>query len=468
MRMNPNLKLTLYSLFLFLLIAAAAAPLDNFFVFVVSTCVVGMLIIKSYLGKWLLFSIPSLPSMFLISFIALIVLPSIYIYICESDSARYAYLVAFISPLVTFPFGVLLASLLQVSKADPRAFITSALNPSALDMRLMPVVILLLLLSMPYLYVYYSIVPFVQLFEIMKPGGSNVDPLQFRYANRNAPFIVVGLFELFRRIILPLCTVYIHGVSRIYGGGYRPLFVCVFLYSLFFAALTLDRAPIFAMVIVLMFSKLLLDGFKTFDLIKPKIIVLIAAAILVGGVVTGLQKWSSSFSAEQLKAYVIGFLSSRVFLNPSEISWTNYRQWYHSYEFLGGKSIRLLAPLMGLEYEPLGPASFIADLWRNFAWPGIILGPIVLGAFLQILQQSFFPRKTIFRTMLFIILGLNSAWLIYGNALGTVPIFVFLSCMCLHYFMAHADTEDRSSKPSQTTGYASRPFLTASRPKGSA
>jgi len=94
-------------------------------------------------------------------------------------------------------------------------------------------------------------------------------------------------------------------------------------------------------------------------------------------------------------------------------------------KFLYGKSIRLLS-LFGVEFHSVTSPSFIAELWLNFGWFGVIVGTVALGFVLQFIQLTFFKKKTAPILSAYILLILNGAWLIYGHVFSTMSVSVYL------------------------------------------
>src|SRR5438128_2134955 len=122
---------------------------------------------------------------------------------------------------------------------------------------------------------------------------------------------------------------------------------------------------------------------------------------------------------------MITFLVSRVFLDPSYMTFLAFFQYNDTTTFLHGKSIRLLAPLLG-EYQPFSSVGFVGDLWANFGWLGVIIGGVFIGFLLQFVQVKFLKQKSLATTMIYVMLVLNSLWIMYGSILSTMVVSAFV------------------------------------------
>src|SRR2546422_1591214 len=179
--------------------------------------------------------------------------------------------------------------------------------------------------------------------------------------------------------------------------------------------------------------------------------VMASFAKLVGGFVSRAQYQLDISMSDALK-YMSSFFLSRVFLDPSYMTFWALTEYNGSTMFLHGRSIRLLAPLAG-EYQPFSSVGFVGDLWANFGWLGVVIGGVAIGFLLQFIQVNFFKRKTLLATMVYVMLVLNSLWIMYGSILSTMVVSVFLLSGLFALFLQIVEGAVRNRAPAR--GYVS-------------
>lgn len=409
-----------------LLFIAIKTNFNSSVTFIFGIFLVGFLMEKILLGNSLKISYLTLPSFFLLSYIALMSIPSIYWFLKLSFPTKNTYFLAIQSVLVTFPLGVGLANLFcQKPAIIIKNFLYSKLVKTPDDKKFLPLFIILFLSSFPVLLFYAFFVKHIQLIEIIKSYPTSINVMALRFAENTAPGIIQWLFELLRRFILPLCVLYVYFISRLYNKKWKIIFWIVFITTLFISSLTLDRAEPVALIIMMILVYLLARNQSIFRVFNTKLLMILLLAITVGAIISVFQ-YQSAFTLDRVVGNIKHMFLDRIILDPSNMASWSFQDFSGPSSFLHGRSIKILMPLVGGDYTPGYPASFVGDLWRNFGWLGVIIGTITMGFIFQFLQINFFKRKSIFILSLFVVLLINTVWLIFGNALGTISVSIFL------------------------------------------
>jgi len=216
-------------------------------------------------------------------------------------------------------------------------------------------------------------------------------------------------------------------MAYVYKGKWKYVFWIMLLSMLFASLLTFERVYSFSLFIFL----ILAAYFKNWQLmskIKIRLIVfvliILILAIFVGGIVSRTQ-YNMSLDFKSIVSVTKRFFISRVLLDPSYMAYISFEEFSDPSTFLYGKSFRLLS-LFGVKFRSVASPSFIAELWLNFGWGGVIIGTIVIGFILQFIQLVFFRKKSIPFLSFYILLLLNGAWIIYGHVVGTMVVSVYL------------------------------------------
>jgi hypothetical protein len=117
------------------------------------------------------------------------------------------------------------------------------------------------------------------------------------------------------------------------------------------------------------------------------------------------------------------FLIGRVWINPAWFASVMFERFGEG-SFLLGKTIRLVS-LFSDSYRNITSIGFLADMWVNFGWIGVMCGPVILGFLLQWIQLRYFRTRTVSNLVIYMIFAINSMWLVYTNMLSTMAVTVF-------------------------------------------
>lgn len=389
---------------------------------------------KILLGDSLKFIHLTVPSFFIVLYIILMSFPSMLVFSEMHHPIRYTYFMAVQSVLITFPIGVGLANLMVHNPSKViRNYLYSKLEKTQADFKFLSLFKALLIFSFPILAIYFLYSEHAQLLVVIKAYPTNIEAVALRFAENELPKGIHFLFELLRRFILPICVLYAYFMSRVYKSKWKHIFWILFSVTLVVSSLTLDRAPVVALLITMIVAYLLARNLSIFKAFNIKLMIILIIAVTMGGFISVFQ-YQTAFKLETAIANSWYVLSYRIIQDPSFMASLAFMAFNNQSSFLHGKHVRLFSLLPGFVYaeslsddiHPMSaaPVSFVGDLWRNWSWPGVIVGTICIGFAYQLIQLKLFRRKSVISLTIQTILLIGSVWIIYGNALGIMSTSV--------------------------------------------
>jgi hypothetical protein len=392
----------------------------------------------------------SIPSFFVAIYIVLMSLPSIvWFYATPNDPIRYTYFLAMQSVLVTFPLGMVCANVLCGDLSIPgravKRFFSDPLRQSADDRHAFRYWVVMILATVTVAAFYLMTSQYVPLLGAITSYGQ-VDASTVRRAVVAEGVAIHYGHALTARLFLPFCLLYAYFMAYLYGGRWRLLFWPTLAVAAFVSALTFDRMFPFSVMLFLVLAVY----FKYDDLAVRQptpgrdphrrmskvrllgyVAVLLSISMLVGGIVS-LTQFNKPINLEIIKVESIAFFINRVGLDPSYMAYIYFMEFNEPSKFLWGKSIHVLvSKALGVEFYPTISPSFVAELWVNFGWFGVLFGAAWVGFVLQTIQVRIFDRKTVPALSFYIIMLLNGAWIIYGHLLATMVISVYVPSLLL-------------------------------------
>lgn len=403
---------------------------------------------KIFLGNSLKLTRLTLPSFFIIVYIILMSLPSMNWFFSFTHPIRYTYFLAVQSMLISFPLGVLLANALFLDPSVPskivKDFLYSSLLKTRHDSYIFPFWILMLFSSILIETIYILTSNYVPLIGALTaygeiPGGEvrrsiamEGDPIHYAHA-------------LTARLFLPFCLLYSYFMAYIYKGGWKYLFWITLLLTMVISLLTFDRGYPLGVFILLalaiyfkkknneLISTIRFPSTSKIHLVSRSkirlaifILAIIALAMVVGAIISRTQ-FNLPIDLTNLCNNSKNFFIDRVLLDPSYMAYFYFEVFNDPRTFLYGKSIHILvSSLFGVEFHPTISPCFLAELWINFGWFGVIMGTTIIGFILQFIQLRLFREKSIPTLSFYIMLLLNGAWIIYGHILATMVVSVYL------------------------------------------
>ena len=422
--------------------------------FIVSTLgpiiLIFLLLKKFLLGHTLKLTRLTLLSFFIIAYIILMSFPSIVWFYSSTHHIRYTYFLAVQSvPLLLLLGGSLANLFFRDSSRIIKGFLSLSLTKTRRDSYLFSFYILMLFSSILIIAALILNADYVPLFGSLTGYGKMSGEL-VRQSIYRVPDSIQYAHALALRIFLPFCLLYSYFMASINKRGWKYTFWITFLLMLFSSLLTFERAYPLSLFILLalgvyfknnqliprsQFSAISKMNLVSKSKIRFAIIILaiFALAVFVGAVISRAQ-YNLPLSLRSIWNTLILFLIRRIWLDPSYMAYIHFEEFNNATTFLLGKSIRLLS-LFGVEFQHTVSPSFVADLWINFGWFGVIIGTIIIGFILQFIQLWLFRKKSISNLIIYIILLLNAVWLIYGHVLSTMVVSVYLLSVLFLLFL---------------------------------
>lgn len=409
---------------------------DPFATLIVCGAFGGFAAIKLTLRHTLSFRYLTIPSVFIAAYIVMMALPAISMYAAMDNPIRIHFLAAVESVLIVFPLGLACANLFERRPADViRLYCTAPLQMTPADLRIVPFFRLVLLSAIPILALFFIYSSQVQLIEVIAAYPTNVDKTTFRFAQNDLPRVIHYAFELLRRMLLPICTIFAFFMSITKGGRWSVIYWPLFLTTFLVASLTLDRAPPSAFFVMMLIAWMVSGQKGLFaSAFRLRTLRAVAAVGVCGGIISVFQ-YQSDFTWERVLSNIWYVLSYRIIQDPTFMAAVySFQNFPNESDMLGGSHIRLFS-LFGqtyfesLEFDPRFPAApvtFVGDLWRNWGWQGVLLGTFLIGFLYQLLQLKLFREKTPTSATFHVLLLINCMWIIPGNFLGIMTTSIIL------------------------------------------
>ncbi len=409
------------------------------------TCSALFLLIKSKLGISFSFTFLSVPSFFILVFSAVLMYPSFYAADLLDGDIKYWFVFCLSSVYVFVPLGVLIFNLVadnvnnRLKKYHSLPILKTKADKSFI---VLIIISFVLILSSTILYIINA--DFIQLYEIFKEYPTSYGVLEFRFGAEKVPKLILGIFELSRRLLLPLCIMFMYTLSRLRGKKWTFFLIVMFPLGFLVSLLTLDRSPPVALFGSLALINIVLPS-KSFILKIARIVFYLMAAGLVGGLVSCVQ-YQKAFDKEVIFYNSHYVLSYRIGQDAAYSAAKVFRVYDSKEKQLKGRFIRMFSFLPGRKFRHsfenlknrelriLAPCSFVGDLWRNWGYVGVILGSIWVGFFYQFIQVKILNKKSYVGTTIKVIIFVSSIWIIWGNMFGIVTTSVLLLTVLLGRF----------------------------------
>lgn len=260
-----------------------------------------------------------------------------------------------------------------------------------------------------------STMEYVPLFVALKGHAEYVSSDDIRYSVYTMPLAVQWLHALNLRLLLPFCVLYKYIMKSI-GRATATGFYLTLLWAMFCSFLTFERQMPLAICGLLVMASLVIGGRS--KMLQTGIFLL--GGLTAGGVLSFLQY---NKEVTDVSGAVQQFTVMRLWINPAWFASVMFQDFGEG-TFLFGKTIRLVG-LFSDSYRDITSIGFLADMWVNFGWVGVIVGPIVYGFFFQWIQLRYFGTRTVSNVIVYMIFGINAMWLVYTNMLLTMAVSVF-------------------------------------------
>ena len=351
----------------------------------------------------------TIPGFFYFVYTAVIFLPSIFVFLDKQGPYRYPYLFGSTSVLLTVPAGIMLASLVfKFKNAEVREFYEQELVDKTPSRELFYVLVILTVAAVALIYVYLTHVKTVALVYAIRHPGRSGEITQLREESFKLinPYLRYPCAWL-RQLIFPFLIMVSLGY---YLTTRRKKFLLLFLFVLFvgtlFASFSMARSPV---VFIFMSLFLFLYIYRR-GKIKFAWVLTAPVFILIFPVFVMLTKYKIGVSQ------AVKGLLHRAFYSTAEIPYYYFEYFPAKVDFLYGRSIGKLSMLLGWQHFDVanfislqtGPghfktgsanASFFAVFHVDFGLTGVLLGGILTGFILQMLQVIVMRRKKTILTL---------------------------------------------------------------------
>lgn len=217
--------------------------------------------------------------------------------------------------------------------------------------------------------------------------GSDLSPREYRFMGFDENRYLTAILQIARRLILPFALLYMFLINK-YKKVYSNLLMAYLITTLILGVIiTLDRAPIMMMIIMVAYIKYttMRNRYKLTYLIP----ILIGIIIITGGISSYIQHNIQTFSPLDIIKTGSEFILNRAFLAPNYVPIElSYGMFTFESEKLLLKHTRILALFTGNYVGStndlsiyVSPVGATADIWRNLGLFGIIFISFLMGIF---------------------------------------------------------------------------------------
>jgi len=418
-----------------LTLAAKALPRDVAFAILsaATATAAGIAIVVTYKHLFDLRRL-ALPAVGLMSYLVLIAIPAIFMFLDEAGSSRFTYLLAVHSALLTIPLGVIVTEF---------ALSTSlGINPKAVVpnwVRLSRIWDLLFLFAVAIVALHVHQVGFLPITEALSIKGDWLGMAMLREESGNLlPGALNQYLYYWNRILmLPGLTVLALGACILgQKARWRLRAVIAFCVAVFYGTFTLEKS--FSMIPFITVGALLYLTKRW----RVKLRHVLSLGILAFSFPLLVFRWLVPESG--LWNDVVFAFARRIFAVPALVTYSYFELVPGQMDFLYGKTSKVIAYLTGSSFfdsanyiyrqefptsieSGTSNACFVGTAWANFGWCGVILEGLLAGMLLQLLWSLIRGRRDLFSTTLhvllmipftigFISLPMESLFLTYGVA----------------------------------------------------
>lgn len=349
-------------------------------------------------------------SFWFLTYLAMIFFPGFFTYAGELDPFRRSFLLAVTSVVVTVPLGFILASwFCKFRESETEEFFVKPLEANVYPPGILPSFWALLAVALVLLALYMRQVGTVPLFYLIRHPGDYYTLMflredSFKLLNSSLSYA----FALLRGVLFPFLIAVSFGYfiwTR--RRQWLKAFLVAVLSGVFFASLSLAKAPVAIIFLVLaLFIYYYKHGRFSYKFAFACVLLIFAFPVVV---ILGVSENSVTFDI------LIKTLFDRLIAGPS---WDvyNYFEFFPAHRgYLHGASIHALslfglpvvntANLVGLHEEPFGlqsisaNATFISDLHADFGLAGVLIGGVLAGIIMQFFHIYLVRRRKTIATL---------------------------------------------------------------------
>lgn len=349
----------------------------------------------------------TIPGFFFFTFLAMIYLPSLFVFAEQTGQYRFTYLSAVLSVMLTVPLGILLANrVLRFHKTEIKRFIALPLEEAPRSSARMAVPLCVLLsLALAVTVIYFREVGTVPSLYLILNIGDYKEAAWLRQES----FLLLGssisyVYYVLRSFIYPTLITASFGYALLKrSAGWRLFFIVSFVFGIFYAGASLEKAPVAAIFLMLFLYYYFYRGGRV-------------SAIHIGGGIVAvflfpvLVLWGSWTSVGVDLGGVLRLIGERLFYVPAWGLYYYFELFPDVIPFLHGRTIGKLSAVLGLDYfntatyvfqyvAPRGlssgyaNAAFIGNMYADFGMWGVVVSGVLVGVLMQWAQVYLVRQK---------------------------------------------------------------------------
>ena len=397
-------------------------------------------------------NIITIPSLIILSYTIIIALPSIYVCYEKNTPAVYPYFFSVIGFYFLFPLGLLLGNKIwKIDIEKVKIIRFSELRKDKIDPIAGELLYFILLVGLSIYALYLARVKTIPIIELISdPGSSAKFALLREEAFKILKITTVEKYLILwqRALIFPggiLLSLFLYLIYK--KRKYLILLIVFFITGLTFNSLTLEKAPMGAIFLIIMSFFYIKKNKVSLKFVIISIFLFFALPITIIYLMYVAEH-------KEIAAYIIKFLIKRIFIVPTEVLYYHFEIFPGRVDFLLGRSSQLFSwmysdggiflPTRVAQYIYRSPqtlvysnAIFLGNFWADFGAPGIILstfgiGLIVHWIYWKLLTTVNYKKNIIFMLFSsisvpifsFQFLSTNFTILFFSN--GFVVLIIFL------------------------------------------
>lgn len=379
---------------------------------------VAVLLVASTAGALLVSRAPALfdlrrlrlPGVLLASYYSFVAVPAVFVAAVRTGPNAINFLLAIESVLITFPAGVVLLGRSRAAPGRGQAARTGTHSLVAPAERVMGWLWAAWLAgSLALLALYLVLIRSVPLIEMIRhPGQEQSLELLREHSFKYFPAGLAYLLSWGRIFFLPYGGLMALAMSRVSPArrAWQARMAVSFVLAAALAAASTAKAPLIYVIIMFVALGHLLNPRRTLVRLIAVGVAALAFSVIIFLRVNG---------AAPLEA--VGAFFERTFLTPADVAYYYFEVFPQVVAFQAGQSISLLTGALSgfidvhfldvanyvfLYIFPAGistgtaNAVFVASLWVDFGWFGVVVGPFAVALLIQALQSHIDGHRDVF------------------------------------------------------------------------
>jgi oligosaccharide repeat unit polymerase len=371
-------------------------------------------------------------SFWFISYLVMIFFPAFFVYYNEPGPFRDSFLFSASSALITVPLGFVVANqLVNFHRSETETYFSRPLESNVDPSGVLLSFSLLLALCLILTVVYIHEVNVIPIFYLMRHPGewftlALLREESFKLLRSSLSYI----FFMIRGLLFPFLIVLSFGYYlRTHGKLWLFAFLISLMAGVFFASLSIAKAPVAAIfVILVLFLYYYRGGSFGYKSFLVGMLLIFAFPVFVIVSISG---------SDTAPGIVLQAIFYRLTYGPSEVVYFYHEIFPVHMAYLHGGSIHMLSSLAGLRFVdtpnlvaqyamPNGIESasfngaFISDMHADFGLAGVLIGGILTGIIIQGLHIYIVRRRKTVAAVATYCLLVYAFWFLNSSSLAIV------------------------------------------------